>query len=232
MQACCDTGSIGMTHRHLNKRVYTFCNWIEVWGMHCCTLTNDGLHLSLWSLSSLCNNVFCVHKAPTPISEWNSLLPHNLIPHRCYDLGEWYFIAHGVEGSLYGLTNALEITYLVSRLPHTEFPSLFPINATMASWSTPSSFSILYWFCLQNCIVTMSVRAVYKNRVSPDQLMNHSFLSHTVYARRGITPGVEFRQKIYLSDGQVDLQNHLSVMKSTCPTQENHKIKRLFNVAP
>ena len=44
--------------------------------------------------------------------------------------------------------------------------------------------------------------------------------------------GVEFRQKIYLSDGQVDLQNHLSVMKSTCPTQENHKIKRLFNVAP
>ena len=47
-----------------------------------------------------------------------------------------------------------------------------------------------------------------------------------------ILPGVEFRQKIYLSDGQVDLQNHLSVMKSTCPTQENHKIKRLFNVAP
>ena len=44
--------------------------------------------------------------------------------------------------------------------------------------------------------------------------------------------GVEFRQKIYLSDGQVDLQNHLSEMKSTCPTQENHKIKRLFNVAP
>ena len=44
--------------------------------------------------------------------------------------------------------------------------------------------------------------------------------------------GVEFRQKIYLSDGQVDLQNHLSVMKSTCPTQKNHKIKRLFNVAP
>ena len=44
--------------------------------------------------------------------------------------------------------------------------------------------------------------------------------------------GVEFRQKIYLSDGQVDLQNHLSVMKSTCPTQENHKMKRLFNVAP
>ena len=31
--------------------------------------------------------------------------------------------------------------------------------------------------------------------------------------------GLEFRQKIYLSDGQVDLQNHLSVMKSTCPTQ-------------
>ena len=29
--------------------------------------------------------------------------------------------------------------------------------------------------------------------------------------------GVEFRQKIYLSDGQVDLQNHLSVCKSTCP---------------
>ena len=25
---------------------------------------------------------------------------------------------------------------------------------------------------------------------------------------------------------------HLSVMKSTCPTHENHKIKRLFNVAP
>ena len=47
-----------------------------------------------------------------------------------------------------------------------------------------------------------------------------------------MSPGVEFRQKIYLSDGQVDLQNHLSVMKSTCPTQENHKIKRLFNVAP
>ncbi len=46
------------------------------------------------------------------------------------------------------------------------------------------------------------------------------------------TTGVEFRQKIYLSDGQVDLENHLSVMKSTCPTQENHKIKRLFNVAP
>ena len=44
--------------------------------------------------------------------------------------------------------------------------------------------------------------------------------------------GVEFLQKIYLSDGQVDLQNHLSVIKSTCPTQENHKIKRLFNVAP
>ena len=153
--------------------------------MHCCTLTNDGLHLILWSLSSLCNNVFCVHKAPTPISEWNSLLPHNLIPHRCYDLGEWFFIAHGVEGSLSGLTNALEeITYLVSRLLHTEFPSLFPINPTMASWSTPSSFSILYWFCLQNC----TVRAVYKNRVSPDQLMNHSFLSHNVYARRGITP--------------------------------------------
>ena len=39
--------------------------------------------------------------------------------------------------------------------------------------------------------------------------------------------GVEFRQKIYLSDGQVDLQNHLSVMKSTCPTHENHKIKRV-----
>ena len=44
--------------------------------------------------------------------------------------------------------------------------------------------------------------------------------------------GLEFRQKIYLSDGQVDLQNHLSVMKSTCPTQKNHKIKRIFNVAP
>ena len=44
--------------------------------------------------------------------------------------------------------------------------------------------------------------------------------------------GVELHQKIYLSDGQVDLQNHLSVMKSTCPTQENNKIKRLFNVAP
>ena len=44
--------------------------------------------------------------------------------------------------------------------------------------------------------------------------------------------GVEFRQKIYLSDGQVDFQNRLSVMKSTCPTQANHKIKRLFNVAP
>ena len=29
--------------------------------------------------------------------------------------------------------------------------------------------------------------------------------------------GFEFRQKIYLSDGQVDLQNHFSVMKSTCP---------------
>ena len=151
--------------------------------MHCCTLTNDGLHLILWSLSSLCNNVFCVHiKASTPISEWNSLLPHNLIPHRCYDLGEWYFIAHGVEGSLYGLTNALEeITYLVSRLLHTEFPSLFPINATMASWSTPSIFSILYWFCLQNC----TVRAVYKNRISPDQLMDHSFLSHN-YTRRDV----------------------------------------------
>ncbi len=40
--------------------------------------------------------------------------------------------------------------------------------------------------------------------------------------------GLEFRQNIYLSDGQVDLQNHLSVMKSTCPTQENHKFKRLF----
>ena len=47
-----------------------------------------------------------------------------------------------------------------------------------------------------------------------------------------VLAGVEFRQKIHLSDGQVDLQNHLSVMKSTCPTQENHKIKRLFNVAP
>ena len=47
-----------------------------------------------------------------------------------------------------------------------------------------------------------------------------------------VVPGVEFRQKIYLSDGQVDLQNHLSIMKFTCPTQENHKIKRLFNVAP
>ena len=47
----------------------------------------------------------------------------------------------------------------------------------------------------------------------------------------GINSGLEFRQKIYLSDGQVDLQNHLSVIKSTCPTQENHKIKRLFNVA-
>ena len=44
--------------------------------------------------------------------------------------------------------------------------------------------------------------------------------------------GSNFVKKIYLSDGQVDLQNHLSVMKSTCPTQENHKIKRLFNVAP
>ena len=48
----------------------------------------------------------------------------------------------------------------------------------------------------------------------------------------GRSPGVEFRQKIYLSNGQVDLQNHLSVMKSTCPTKEKHKIKRLFNVAP
>ena len=38
-----------------------------------------------------------------------------------------------------------------------------------------------------------------------------------------VYPGLEFRQKIYLSDGQVDLQNHLSVMKSTCPTQENQK---------
>ena len=47
-----------------------------------------------------------------------------------------------------------------------------------------------------------------------------------------IYAGLEFCQQIYLSDGQVDLQNHLSVMKSTCPTQENHKIKRLFNVAP
>ena len=49
---------------------------------------------------------------------------------------------------------------------------------------------------------------------------------------RPMMAGVEFRQKIYLSDRQVDLQNQLSVMKSTCPTQENHKIKRLFNVAP
>ena len=47
-----------------------------------------------------------------------------------------------------------------------------------------------------------------------------------------LSSGVELRQKIYLSDGQVDLQNHLSVMKSTCPTQEINKIKRLFNVAP
>ena len=54
----------------------------------------------------------------------------------------------------------------------------------------------------------------------------------TVIFRRSIPSGLEFRQKIYLSDGQVDLQNHLSVMKSTCPTQKNHKIKRLFNVAP
>ena len=36
----------------------------------------------------------------------------------------------------------------------------------------------------------------------------------------GDCAGLEFRQKIYLSDGQVDLQNHLSVMKSTCPTQK------------
>ena len=43
-----------------------------------------------------------------------------------------------------------------------------------------------------------------------------------------LVTGLEFRQKIYLSDGQVDLQNHLFVMTSTCPTQENHKIKRLF----
>ena len=32
--------------------------------------------------------------------------------------------------------------------------------------------------------------------------------------------GLEFCHKIYLSDGQVDLQNHLSVMNSTCPTQK------------
>ena len=44
--------------------------------------------------------------------------------------------------------------------------------------------------------------------------------------------GLEFRQKIYLSNGQVVLYIHLSVMESTCPTQENYKIKRLFNVAP
>ena len=43
----------------------------------------------LWSLSSyviMQHNVLCVRKVPTPISDWNELLAHNLIPHPCYDL--------------------------------------------------------------------------------------------------------------------------------------------------
>ena len=75
---------------------------------------------------------------------------------------------------------------MVSRLLHREWPSLFPINAIIAFWPTLSIFSIL-WFCLQN----YTVCAVYKNWVSPDQLLDHSFLSHTVYARRSITPYVK-----------------------------------------
>ena len=54
------------------------------------------------------------------------------------------------------------------------------------------------------------------------------YVSHReIRYRRG-----RISSKIYLSDGQVDLQNHFSVMKSTCPTQQNHKNERLFNVAP
>ena len=62
---------------------------------------------------------------------------------------------------------------------HREWPFLFPINAIIAFWPTPSIFSIL-WFCLQN----WTVCAVYKNWVSPDQLLDHSFLSfHIPYMR-------------------------------------------------
>ena len=107
-----------------------------------CTVVHWQMMVFIWFYDH-CHHYVTMFFVFIKLSEWNSLLPHNLIPHRCYDLGEWYVIAHGVEGSLYCLTNALEeITYLVSRLLHREFPSLFPINATMASWSTPSIFSI------------------------------------------------------------------------------------------
>ena len=42
--------------------------------------------------------------------------------------------------------------------------------------------------------------------------------------------GLEFRQKIHLSDGQVDLQNHLSVMKSTCPTKRSNNCVAMLRI--
>ena len=35
--------------------------------------------------------------------------------------------------------------------------------------------------------------------------------------------GLEFRQKIHLSNGQADYQNHLSELKSTCPAPKKNK---------
>ena len=82
---------------------------------------------------------------------------------------------------------------------------------------------------MQNYGVVVILEAVVSVGLRP---MPASSTTKVTHCPLYIIAGLEFRQKIYLSDGQVDLQNHLSVMKSTCPTQEYHKIKRLFNVAP
>ena len=67
-----------------------------------------------------------------------------------------------------------------------------------------------------------------KARKTKNKMARHSeqpetelpyYKSHALGCQRADT-GPEFRQQIYLSDGQVDLQNYLSVMKSTCPTQK------------
>ena len=70
-----------------------------------------------------------------------------------YVLSEWYFIAPDVGGSFSGLTNALEIIFLVSTLLRREcsdWPSLPPTSATMA-FCPISAMSSILWFCLQNC---------------------------------------------------------------------------------
>ena len=97
-------------------------------------------------------------------------------------------------------------------------------------------------FALMRCGILFTVmqvasKAVFTQRSLSDltldrsKFMSDKFRLNTLNRIANFT-GVEFRQKISLSDGQVDLQNHLSVMKSTCPTQKIIKLNVYLMLRP